>query len=254
MDKNSVAAVGGKRLRQERRAMDKTALITGANRGIGAAIAVKLAEEGWRLVLTARDVAKLENVKADCEKHNAKVLLAPADVSNEADVAELFAKAGPVDLLVNNAGVGVFGALTDMTLEEWRKVQQVNVEGAFLCLREAMKGMKKRGGGRIVNISSVVGVKGYPRQGAYGASKHALLGMTKTAIEEGRGCNIRVHAICPGGVATEMIRQSRPDLADFSAMIQPEDVAEAVAYLCRLPENITVDVIHLRRAAGNQCW
>ncbi|MEN7972852.1 MAG: SDR family oxidoreductase [Verrucomicrobiota bacterium] len=234
--------------------MKKTVLVTGASRGIGAAIALKLAKEGWRLVLAARDIVKLEEVKAECEKCGAEVVSFPVDVSNESEVVELFSKAAPVDLLVNNAGVGIFGALTDVALEEWRQVQRINVEGAFLCLREAMRGMKERGGGRIINISSVVGVKGYSSQGAYGASKHALLGMTKTAIEEGRDFNIRVHAICPGGVATDMVKQSRPDLSDFSAMIQPEDVAETVAYLCRLPSNITVDVIHLRRAASDQSW
>lgn len=234
--------------------MSKTALITGASRGIGEAIALKLAEEGWRLVLTARDAAKLSEVKATCEERGAAVLTVLADVSDEGEVLELFAKAGEIDLLVNNAGVGIFGALIEVSLEEWRKVQQINVEGAFLCLREAMKGMKERGGGRIINISSVVGVKGYPNQGAYGASKHALLGMTKAAIEEGRDSNIHVHAICPGGVATDMVKQSRPDLTDFSAMIQPEDVAEAVAYLCGLPSRITVDVIHVRRAASDQSW
>lgn len=234
--------------------MNKTALITGASRGIGAAIALKLAEEGYRLVLTARDLSKLSEVQMACEKHDVEVLLIPADVSNEAEVVELFAQAGPIDLLVNNAGVGIFGELTEVSLDDWRTVHRVNVEGSFLCLREAMRGMKEHGGGRIINISSVVGVKGYPEQGAYGASKHALVGMTKTAIEEGRADNIRVHAICPGGVATEMVKQSRPDLTDFSAMIQPEDVADAVAYLCRLPSNITVDVIHLRRSASDQSW
>ena len=114
--------------------------------------------------------------------------------------------------------------------------------------------MRKKGGGQIINISSVVGVKGYPNQAAYGASKHAILGLTKTAIEEGREDNIRVHAICPGGVATDMVKEARPDLTDFSAMIQPEDVADAVAYLGGLPPNITVDVIHLRRAASPQTW
>ena len=234
--------------------MKKTALITGASRGIGASIALKLAEDGWNLILTARNAGKLSEVENACGKLGAMVRSIPADVSEEADVQELFAEAGSIDLLVNNAGIGIFGELTDLSLEEWQEVQRINVEGAFLCLREAMKGMKQRGGGRIINISSVVGVKGYPKQGAYGASKHALLGLTKTAIEEGRESNIRIHAICPGGVATEMVKQSRPDLTDFSAMIQPEDVAEAVAYLCRLPVNITVDVIHLRRSASDQSW
>ncbi|WP_372806323.1 SDR family NAD(P)-dependent oxidoreductase [Pontiella sp.] len=232
----------------------RKALITGASRGIGEAIAKRLAQEGWALHLTGRDQAKLETVRAACEALGAEVSTFPADLSNENEVIELFRQAGPVELLVNNAGIGIFGEIVGFSLEEFRKIQSTNVEGSFLCLREAMKSMMESGGGRIINISSVVGVKGYPNQAAYGASKHALLGLTKTAIEEGRAHNIRVHAICPGGVATEMVKQSRPDLTDFSAMIQPEDVAEAVAYLCRLPENITVDCIHLRRAASAQCW
>ncbi len=234
--------------------MKKKALITGASRGIGAAIALKLAENGYNLVLTARDRPLLEQVKADCEKAGAHVDLVPADLSSEAAITALFAAAGRIDLLVNNAGFGIFDAIEDIKLKDWQAIHKVNVEGAFLCLREAMRGMKKAGGGRIINISSVVGVKGYPNQGAYGASKHALLGLTKTAIEEGKADNIRVHAVCPGGVATEMVRQSRPDLTDFSAMIQPEDVADAVFYLCSLPKNITVDCIHLRRAASAQTW
>lgn len=232
----------------------KKALVTGASRGIGEAIALRLAKEGFDLVLTGRDMSKLKAVQSQCEKQNVNVERFPADISNEQEVVELFKQCGPIDLLVNNAGIGIFGPIADFTLEEWQRIQHVNVEAAFLCMREAMKLMKKEGGGRIVNISSVVGVKGYPNQAAYGASKHALLGLTKTAIEEGRDHNIRVHAICPGGVATEMIKQSRPDLSDFSAMIQPEDVANAVAYLCSLPNNITIDCIHLRRAASAQTW
>lgn len=231
----------------------KKALVTGASRGIGEAIALKLAESGYDLVLTGRDQSLLESVKTACTERGAEVEIAPADLTSETDIIALFKKAGDIDLLINNAGFGIFDAIADIKLEDWQAIQKVNVEGAFLCLREAMKNMQPRGG-RIINISSVVGVKGYPSQAAYGASKHALIGLTKTAIEEGRDHNIRVHAICPGGVATEMVKQSRPDLTDFSAMIQPEDVADAVAYLCSLPPNITVDVIHLRRAASPQTW
>jgi 3-oxoacyl-[acyl-carrier protein] reductase len=231
----------------------KKALVTGASRGIGKAIALKLAESGYDLILTGRDTALLESVQTACTERGAEVEIAPADLTCETDIIALFKKAGAIDLLINNAGFGIFDAITDIKLKDWQAIQKVNVEGAFLCLREAMKSMKERGG-RIINISSVVGVKGYPNQAAYGASKHALIGLTKTAIEEGREDNIRVHAICPGGVATEMVKQARPDLSDFSAMIQPEDVADAVVYLCSLPANITVDVIHLRRAASPQTW
>ncbi|MEE9367234.1 MAG: SDR family oxidoreductase [Pontiella sp.] len=234
--------------------MKKKALITGASRGIGHAIALKLAKNGYNLVLTARDLPMLRNVKTACEGLGAEVEIFTADLSEEKEIIDLFEKAGQIDLLVNNAGFGTFDAIEDIKLEDWQAIHKVNVEGTFLCLREAMKAMKHAEGGRIINISSVVGVKGYPNQAAYGASKHALLGLTKTAIEEGRDHNIRVHAICPGGVATEMIKQSRPDLTDFSSMIQPEDVADAVAYLCSLPTNITIDCIHVRRAASSQTW
>ena len=228
----------------------KTAVITGASRGIGAAIALKLSELGYHLVLTGRDEKALAETQAECASAQTVV----ADLSVPEGVEKLFAAAERVDLLVNNAGQGLFGRITEFSLEDWQRVQAVNVEGAFLCTQAAMKKMVAQGGGRIINISSVVGVKGYPQQAAYGASKHALLGLTKSAIEEGREADIRVHAICPGGVATEMVKQARPDLTDFSAMIQPEDVADAVAYLDSLPSNITVDVIHLRRAASAQTW
>jgi len=228
----------------------KTALITGASRGIGAAIAMKLSSLGYSLVLTGRDAKALEETQGACE--TARTVI--ADLSVPSDVEKLFGSVERLDLLVNNAGIGIFGSIADFSLEDWKKIQTVNVEGAFLCMQAAMKKMAAQGGGRIINVSSVVGVKGYPEQAAYGASKHALLGLTKAAIEEGREANIRVHAICPGGVATDMVKQSRPDLTDFSAMIQPGDVADAVAYLDSLPPTITVDVIHLRRAASAQTW
>lgn len=230
------------------------AVVTGASRGIGEAIALKLADMGYDLTLVARDAEKLAAVRKACVSRGVAATVCAMDLTSEDAIVRLFSERGEVDLLVNNAGIGIFDPLVDARLEDWRKIFQLNVEGAFLCVREALKCMAEKKRGRIINIASVVGVKGYPQQGAYGASKHALLGMTKTAIEEGREFNIRVHAICPGGVATEMLKQSRPDLTDFSAMIQPEDIADAVAYLCGLPENITVDVIHLRRAASDQSW
>lgn len=230
------------------------AVVTGASRGIGEAIALKLAEMGYDLTLVARDEEKLNAVCNACAGRGIAATARAVDLTSEDEIVRLFSGLDEIDLLVNNAGVGIFDPLVDAQLQDWRTIFQLNVEGAFLCTREAMKRMGERRRGRIINISSVVGVKGYPQQGAYGASKHALLGMTKTAIEEGRELNIRVHAICPGGVATDMVKQSRPDLTDFSAMIQPGDVADAVAYLCGLPENITVDVIHLRRSASDQSW
>ena len=115
-----------------------------------------------------------------------------------------------------------------------------------MCSREAMKILKPQNHGIIINISSVVGIKGYPNQGAYTASKHGMVGLTKVIAEEGREFGIRAHVICPGAVATEMVKQSRPDIA-AEELIQPEDVAELTLYLAKLPKRVSIDLVHLRR-------
>ena len=172
-------------------------------------------------------------------------------MTDEASVRALFEATekefGGLDLLVNNAGMGVFKQLVDTSLDEWNCVMETNLTGAFLCAREAFRLMKSRPqGGTIVNVASVVGIKGYPNQGAYSASKHGMVGLTKVLAEEGREFGIRTHVICPGGVATEMVRQSRPDL-DPTQIIQPEDVADLLEYLVKLPPRVSVDLVHLRR-------
>ena len=106
--------------------------------------------------------------------------------------------------------------------------------------------MQKQKNGIIINIASVVGIKGYPNQGAYTASKHGMVGLTKVIAEEGKDFGIRTHVICPGGVATEMVKQSRPDLKT-DELIQPEDVAELALYLTKLPKRVSIDLVHLRR-------
>ncbi len=125
----------------------------------------------------------------------------------------------------------------------------VNARGAMLCCREAGAWMKETGGGRIVNISSVVGHKGYENQVAYTASKHAMMGLTKALAREWQPYGIRVSAICPGGVATELVREARPDL-DPAGLIQSEDVARAVLYLASEPESCATDFLYLRRAGS----
>jgi 3-oxoacyl-[acyl-carrier protein] reductase len=209
-----------------------------------------LAEEGYNLVLTARSKEQLEETAAACEKNGAETLCVPADVRDENAVKAVFEKTAEkfdaVNVLINNAGMGIFKPLTETAADEWRTVIDTNLTGAFFFAREAMKKMQQAGGGTIVNVSSVVGIKGYPNQGAYTASKHGMVGLTKVIAEEGREHGIRAHVICPGGVATEMVLQARPDLVG-SELIQPGDVAELVKYLINLPPNITVDLVPLRR-------
>lgn len=229
------------------------AIVTGASRGIGKAIALRLAREGFDLVLAARTEADLAGVAAECEAGGAEAVAVPTDVSREEDVRRLFETTlrgpGRVDVLVNNAGIGVYGPVAGTTLSDYERVMAVNVRGSFLCSREAMRVMVPAGGGIIVNVSSVVGIRGYPDQGAYTASKHAVVGLSKVLAEEGREAGVRVHVVCPGGVATDLVADARPDIRP-EELLQPEDVADLVAYLIKLPKRAMIDLVHLRRSTS----
>ncbi|MFA6715293.1 MAG: SDR family oxidoreductase [Victivallaceae bacterium] len=228
----------------------KIAVVTGAGKGIGKTLAIRLASLGFDVVVAARNKADISAVAKICESKGTKALPVVTDVTDEASVNQMFAvvmkEFGKVDLLINNAGMGIFKPLTETSLDEWNQVINTNLTGAFVCAREAFKIMKEHGGGTIVNIASVVGIKGYPEQGAYTASKHGMVGLTKVLAEEGRKFKIKAHVICPGGVATEMVKQSRPDL-NPEEIIQPKDVADLLEYLVKLPPRVSVDLVHLRR-------
>lgn len=230
---------------------NKTALITGAGRGIGKAICLRLAECGFgTIILASRTEKELKETADEIEKTGTTAFVYPIDISVEDQVIKLFeflkTKSGTLDLLVNNAGIGVFKPLTETTAEEWNRVLDVNLNGTFLCAREAMKMMKTQSNGTIVNISSVVGIKGYPNQGAYTASKHGMVGLTKVIAEEGREFGIRAHVICPGGVNTGLVGDARPDI-NKEELLQPEDIAELVVYLVNLPKQAMIDIVHIRR-------
>jgi len=228
----------------------KTALVTGAGRGIGKVLAQRLARLEYDLILTARSEPQLEQTALACRALGANAVVHPADITSEMEVRELFAtiaeQSGRLDVLVNNAGMGIFKPLAETALADWQQVLNTNLTGTFLCAREAFKLMQAQGGGTIVNVASVTGLKGYPNQGAYSVSKHGVVGLSKVLAEEGKPYHIRVHVMCPGGVATEMVKQSRPDL-DPAEIIQPEDVADLLEYLLKLPPRVTVDLVHLRR-------
>jgi len=229
------------------------ALVTGASRGIGRAISLRMAKEGFDIALAARTESALAETARACEAAGAKTLAARTDVSREEDVLGLFARVreafGRLDLLVNNAGVGVYKPIAETTLADWELMMGVNLRGTFLCSREAMRAMLAARRGTIVNIASVVGLKGYPNQGAYTASKHGIVGLSKVLAEEGLAAGIRVHVICPGGVATDMASMARPDIRP-EELLRPEDVADLVAYLVKLPPRAMVDLVHLRRATS----
>jgi len=229
---------------------NKIALITGASRGIGQNISYSLAEKGVHAIITARTESKLLEVKKNITLKGGKVTSIPADLSKESDILNLFdvinKKFGKLEILVNNAAVGIFGKLVDFPIEDFDKIINVNLRAVYLCCQQALKIMIPAGKGHIINISSVVGFKGYPNQTAYTASKHAIMGLTKSLAAEVQEYGICVSAILPGGVDTEFVTQIRPDL-DRSILIPPSDISNTVLYLLSLSDNAMVDQIYIRR-------
>lgn len=227
-----------------------TALVTGGSRGIGRAIVHALAAAGCRVIATGRDEAALSAVR---DAAPGQISTLACDLAKPDQIGSLIAtlrqRVERLDMLVNNAGVGIYGPADELAVEDWDQMLDVNARGAFLCAQHAFRWMKQGGGGRIINIASVVGHKGYENQVGYTASKHAMMGFTKVMAREGQRYHIRCSAICPGGVATEMVAQARPDL-DPAGLIQPADVARAVLYLAREPETCCTDVLHLRRSGS----
>jgi 3-oxoacyl-[acyl-carrier protein] reductase len=231
----------------------KVALVTGAGRGIGRCIALTLARHGAQVALTARTEAELQSVQAEIEAAGGQAARFVADMTQEADVAALVHRTvnrfGRLDILVNNAGGGIFKPLEDTTAQEWDRVMALNARGPFLLCREALPHLKRQGRAYIVNISSVVGVKGYVNQTAYSAAKHALMGLTKALGREVQKDGIRVHAVCPGGVDTGLAAQARPDLSR-AQLIQPQEIADVVLFLVTRTGNAVIDEIDVRRESN----
>jgi 3-oxoacyl-[acyl-carrier protein] reductase len=232
----------------------QVALVTGASRGIGRCIAEAIARCGATVVALARGESQLQDVCARLEAAGGAAIPVRADVSSRDDVRRAFAVVderlgGRLDILVNNAGIGRFGPIEEFAVEEWDLVMAVNVRGTFLCSQEAVRRMKPRQRGYIINIASVVGLKGYAQQGAYTASKHGVVGLTKTLAAEVHGTGIKVSVICPGGVDTDLVGRARPDL-ERRELMQPEEIAQTVLYLLALPPRATVDSIYIRRTGS----
>ena len=229
------------------------ALVTGASRGIGRAISIQLAQNGANILLAATNREKLEETAQLIAAEGGKVETVVTDLRNETSIKNLVdvtaERFGRLDILVNNAGVAYAGPIEDTTSQQWDRCHSVNARGAFILCREALALLKEAKKAYIVNIGSVVSVKGYPLQTAYTASKHALRGFTIALAEELKNTNVRVHIICPGGVATDMVGQTRPDLKKADLM-QPGEIAELVVYLVTHEGNAVIDEVHIRRAAS----
>lgn len=235
----------------------KVALVTGASRGIGRAIAETLAEKGLFLALCARSKERLEAVRDELRRFGGDVFICPGDLADPAFppffVQEAGKYFGRIDVVVNNAGIALSKPLEETTLEEWELQMAVNVRAPFLICREALPYLRRSPLATIINISSVVGTKGYVHQGAYTASKHALMGFTKVLARELHKEGIRVHVIAPGGVETDLIAVMRPDLL-HEPLIAPSEIATIVWFLLSLRQgNAVIDEVNVRRAS-NEPW
>lgn len=222
----------------------KIAIVTGAGSGIGRAVALALLREGYRVTLAGRRAALLQQTAVD----NPHALVAPTDVSDEASVRDLFEKTrstfGRIDLLFNNAGSGAPPVpLEELTLEQWRKVVDVNLTGAFLCTREAFRVMKAQTprGGRIINNGSISAHTPRPRSAPYTASKHAITGLTRSTALDGREHDIACGQIDIGNAETEMTARMKQGVLQANGQVAAEptmdveDVARAVVYMASLP-------------------
>lgn len=213
---------------------NKSVIVTGGGRGIGEYIAKKLAREGGNIVLTGRTTKDIEKVSKDINDAGGRAIFIRGDVTREEDVKtvihETIKEFGKVDVLVNNAGVGLKKYIWETGVEEFEEVMDVNVKGIFLYMKHIIPELDLNGG-LIINISSGAGKEGIPMLSAYCASKFAVIGLTESAAAEVK--NVKIVALCPGSVDTGMFRRLFPD---EKADLKPDDVAEKVADICTHPE------------------
>jgi len=237
--------LGGIALSTDKTLAGQVALVTGASRGIGLAIARRLGQMGARVGVSARNAGALEQAAGALCREGIEALAVPADVTRSGDVTALLERTraafGPLDVLVNNAGVGVFRPVHEATEADWDTVVNTNLKGMFLMSRAVAPEMIRRRTGHIINISSLAGKYTFAGGAVYCASKWGVIGLTQCMAEDLRGYGIRVSVICPGTVATEFRPRAGQDPAK---MLRPEDVAHAVvALVTQAPQSFISEVL-----------
>lgn len=229
----------------------RTALITGAGGGIGKAIAMRLADMGVNVILFGgNNLEKLDAVANSAREKGVIVEIFPGDLTDAQFIIDGFntvmQKFTAIDILINNAGVAYNADFDKTSVETFDKIMGVNARAPYILTQQALPILRKSDRASIINIASVVAHAGYPFQSAYAASKHALLGFTKSLAAEVYKEGIRVHAISPGGVYTDMVKISRPDLTG-EGMISPEEIADIVEFLLKNRGNAVIDEIIVHR-------
>lgn len=233
--------------------MTKNALVTGASKGIGKAIALVLAKNGCNVAISGRSETALFAAKNEIEKYGVEAFPIVADLSLESApkgvIDDVITHFGTLDVLVNNAGLAASNPISETDMDTWNAIFAVNARAPYFLCKEAVKHLKNSSKPVIINIGSVVDFKGYANQSAYASSKHALAGFTKVLAKEVQEFGIMVHLISPGGVNTEMVREMRPDI-DTTQLIQTEEIAELVEFLVNRKGRGTIDHFYIRRKSG----
>jgi 3-oxoacyl-[acyl-carrier protein] reductase len=222
----------------------KTALITGGGRGIGRAAAVALAKEGVNLGLIGRSLSNLEKVAEEVKEYDIQFSAAAADVADLESVNKAVEHVtndlGKIDILINNAGIAKFGGFLELDPEEWENIIRVNLMGVYNVTRAVLPGMIARKAGDIINVSSTAGQKGAPVTSAYSASKFGVLGLTESLMLEVRKHNIRVSALTPSTVATDLAIETNLTDGNPEKVMQPEDLAEFMVAQLKLHPRIVI--------------
>ncbi len=229
---------------------NKVVLITGASGGIGSELARRLAPLGVRLALCGRSEEKLNKLKAEAETLGATAMVWAGDITGENAPADCIQAVvdtfGGLDILVNNAGLALSSPFAETTQKQFDDIMNLNIRAPYFLTQKALPYLEQSDYATVLNIASVVGHKGYPLQSAYAASKHALIGMSKSLANEVYDRGIRVHIIAPGAVYTDMVKISRPDLSP-EGMILAEDIADIALFLLTHRTNAVIDEIQVHR-------
>ena len=229
------------------------ALITGASSGIGAAISKKLSSQNYQVILSARSVNKLNDLNEELKSLGYKTFAIPCDVSIAEDVKKLYrecSKIGFVNCIINNAGLGKFSDITDVTDLDWNKQLDTNLKGPFLITRQFVKDMIDKKEGKILFINSVAGKYGYPFSAAYVASKFGLKGLADSLRNELRKHNIKVISIHPGAINTNFWDNVKADFPRRE-MLSAEDIASSVVHAVNAPNSVVLEEVVIRRTAGD---
>lgn len=223
---------------------NKNALITGAGKGIGKAIALALAKEGVNVILVARTKDEIESVAIKARSLRVKALAITADVADinsvNAAVDKALAEFGTIDILINNAGIAAFGKFLELEPTDWERIIQVNLMGTYYVTRAVLPNMIERQTGDIINISSTAGLSGNALTSAYSASKFAVLGLTESLMQEVRKHNIRVTALTPSTVATDMAKELKLTDGNPETVMQAEDMAELIIAQLKLNRRVFI--------------